>query len=169
MPAPTLWATGVIERKLVAVPPAHQNADWAQPGGTVNNNPGHLALASSSGARAWRTSAGKAKRSSGIYSSKKESVRMSSRPIAYQGRVYVYDPLGNISSHSITGGGRAWRISLRPEDEKDPASGGGLAADQGRIFAATGYGFVHAIDPANGRTIWKKAIEAPAPRFAYRR
>jgi len=39
--------------------------------------------------------------------------------------------------------------------------GGGIAVDAGRLYAATGYGNVVALDPANGKVIWEKQLEAP--------
>jgi outer membrane protein assembly factor BamB len=41
------------------------------------------------------------------------------------------------------------------------AYGGGLAADGGRIIAASGYGNVIALDPASGKRLWEKSIGAP--------
>ena len=144
------------------VPAARRNADWSQPGGNTSNNPGHLVLAAGGRGRIWRAKLGAAGTGTGVTSFLDESVRISARPIAYQGRVYVYDPNGTVSSNALGNGGRAWRVSLRPEGEGDPATGGGVAAANGLIYAATGYGSIAALNPGNGRITWSKKIEAPA-------
>jgi len=152
----------LMERKAVGVPQARSVADWSQPGGNAANNPGNVALSSGSGARAWRTKIPTESGGGfGVFGSS-DNLRVSSRPIAYQGRVVVYDPSGSLSSFSLSSGGRAWSIKLRPKDEPDIAPGGGVAADQGMIFVATGYSSVSAVSPSNGQTIWTKELEAPA-------
>jgi len=150
------------ERKPVSVPASRSNADWPQPGGTTTNNPGHLALRAGGAGRAWRTKVASAGKSSSYTAFLDENIRMSSRPIVYQGRVIVYDPNGTVSSNSLANGGRVWRTSLRPEGEADPAPGGGVAADGGLIYAATGYGAITALHPANGKPVWTTKLEAPA-------
>jgi outer membrane protein assembly factor BamB len=68
-----------------------------------------------------------------------------------------------------------WRVSLRPQREKAAGSwyslgggdsgaggyGGGLAVDGGRLYAASGFGNVVALDPATGKMLWEKQLEAP--------
>jgi outer membrane protein assembly factor BamB len=55
-----------------------------------------------------------------------------------------------------------WRVSLKPEKERGRAGyGGGLAADDGRIYAATGFGTVVALDAGSGRVIWSKVLGIP--------
>ena len=47
---------------------------------------------------------------------------------------------------SAAGGAVAWRASTTPPNEKDQEGfGGGLAADGGRVYAATGFGYVVAL------------------------
>ena len=40
-------------------------------------------------------------------------------------------------------------------------AGGGIAADGGRIYAASGFGAVIALDPATGKRLWEKALGIP--------
>ncbi|MEI9900411.1 MAG: PQQ-binding-like beta-propeller repeat protein [Hyphomicrobium sp.] len=41
------------------------------------------------------------------------------------------------------------------------ATASALAVDGGRLYAATGYGNVVAVDPQNGKVLWEKQLEAP--------
>lgn len=158
--------------KPIALPPAHANENWAQPGGEPSNAPGHLAL-SGSVRVAWRTDAGAGSSKGG---------RLTASPIVYGGRVFVMDTNADVRAFNSGGGGAVWRTALMPDDEKKAGGfswtlpsisslggatssggyGGGLAADDGRIFAATGFGNVVALDPASGKKLWEKQLGVPA-------
>ncbi len=147
-----------FERKTASIPAARGGGDWSQSGGNAQNNPGHVAMAGN-GARAWKaTLAGGSYKLSSFGSS---APRVSARPISYQGRIYVYEQNGTVTALS-NAGGRQWTVSLRPEGESDTALGGGIAADGGRIFVATGYGSMAALNPGNGGQLWSVSLEAPA-------
>ena len=147
----------------IALPAAYANQDWAQPGGDAANAPGHLAL---SGAvrQAWSASAGTGSSKSG---------RITASPIVYGGRVFTLDAGARVSAFSLTGGGRIWQTSLVPETEAKAGGwfefgsstgggyGGGLAADEGRLFGVSGFGRVAAMDPASGRKIWEVDLGTP--------
>lgn len=129
------------------------NETWTQPGGTANNSPGHLALGATLKV-AWTSDAGTGSSKYG---------KLSASPIAFGGKVFTLDAAGVVTAFSTSGGGQAWRVSVKPEDEKiaEKGYGGGLAADVNRLFVATGYGTVVALDPANGKKIWEKNIGVP--------
>ncbi len=129
------------------------NESWTQPGGTANNSPGHLALGSALKV-AWTSDAGTGSSKYG---------KLSASPIAFGGKVFTLDAAGVVTAFSTSGGGSTWRVSVKPEDEKvaEKGFGGGLAADVNRVFVATGYGNVVALDPANGKKIWEKNIGVP--------
>ena len=47
-------------------------------------------------------------------------------------------------------------------EEKDQEGfGGGLAADGGRVYAATGFGYVVALDARTGKKLWEKNLGSP--------
>src|SRR5690606_19623123 len=51
---------------------------------------------------------------------------------------------------------------LVPENERGEGGyGGGLAIDNGRLYAATGFGTVVALDPVSGKKLWDKNIGVP--------
>lgn len=144
--------------KTATVPGPSNSGDWSQSGGNALNNPGHVAIAGNGG-RAWRASLGGG--SYRISSFGSSGPRVAARPVAAQGRVFIYEQDGTVTALSA-GGGKQWRVNLRPEGEKDSALGGGVAVDSGRVFAATGYGTLVALDPASGRQLWSKPLDAPA-------
>ena len=136
----------------VALPPAQTNEAWTQPGGSPNNVPGHLAL-SGSLKQAWSASAGNGSSSSG---------RITASPIVFEGRVYTLDATAKVSAFSASGGSAVWRTSLVPEHADDKSGyGGGIAIEGGRLYAATGFGTVVALDPASGKKLWDKSLGIP--------
>lgn len=135
----------------IALPAPRQNDAWPQPGGAANNAPGHLALGAAP-RQTWSADAGTGSSTTG---------KLTSGPIVLDGKVYTLDANARVSAFSMTGGA-AWRVSLTPEKEKaSKGYGGGLAADGGRLFAATGFGIVYALDPQSGRKHWDKNLGAP--------
>lgn len=128
------------------------NTDWAQPGGAATNAPGHLQLAGGL-ATLWRADIGAGSSDEG---------RLTARPIVYQSRIFALDAEGQVSAFSASGGSRIWRVDLTPENEKgEEGFGGGLAADENRLYVVTGFGTVVALNPANGEVIWSQKIGIP--------
>lgn len=135
----------------IVIPAALQNDSWSQPGGTAGNTTGHLALGASL-RQAWSADAGAGSTASG---------KLTASPIVADGRVYVLDTRGKVSAFSMSGAS-AWKVPLVPPGEKDHNGyGGGLAADGGRIFAATGFGYVFALDSQSGKKLWEKNVSSP--------
>jgi outer membrane protein assembly factor BamB len=138
--------------KPITLPPQHANDAWSQPGGAPSNAPGHLALGGSL-KTAWSVSVGTG---SSFYG------KLTASPIVYDGRVYTLDAAGKITASSTSGGGVAWKASTTPANETDQEGfGGGLAADAGRIYAATGFGFVLAFEARTGKKLWEKSVGSP--------
>jgi outer membrane protein assembly factor BamB len=154
----------------IALPAPRLNDNWAQPGGEPNNVPGHLAL-SGGLQQSWSASAGKGTTKVG---------RVSASPIVYDGRIFTLDSEGTVTAFQAAGGSQLWRVSLQPEGAATNLSfssltsnilnvgaddgggyGGGLAADAGHLYAASGYGSVVALDPATGNRIWMKDLDIP--------
>lgn len=137
----------------VILPGAILNPVWSQPGGVATNAPGHLSLSGSSLQVRWSADIGYGSSSKG---------KLTSSPIIVDGRIYTLDTRGRLSAFSTGSGSKLWSGSLTPENEKDyEGFGGGLAADGGRLFAATGYGTVSAVNPENGSILWTTKIGAP--------
>jgi outer membrane protein assembly factor BamB len=147
----------------IILPAPRTNDAWAQPGGESNNAPGNLAFGGAANV-VWSADAGAGSGSEG---------RLTASPVVYNGHVFTLDAEGTVSAFANTGGSAVWRVSLKPKRESSGSwyslgggssgggYGGGLAVDGGRLYAASGYGNVVAIDPATGKSIWEKQLEAP--------
>jgi outer membrane protein assembly factor BamB len=135
------------------LPPPVSNENWTQPGGAPNNSPGHLALGGAV-KTTWTADIGSG---SGKYG------KLTSSPIVVGGKVFTLDAAGKVTAFNAAGGGSVWRVSVAPDGEKnfEKGFGGGLAFDNGRLYAATGYGTVVALDPASGKKIWEKSLGVP--------
>jgi outer membrane protein assembly factor BamB len=144
--------SSVESKEPVAVPTPQANATWSQPGGVASNAPGHLAF-DGAAHTAWRGDAGSGSNSDG---------RVTAVPIVHNGKVYTLDREARVTAFSASSGNAVWKAYLRPDDEKaEIGFGGGLAAEGGRIFAATGFGRVVALDAENGKTLWTKPLGVP--------
>jgi outer membrane protein assembly factor BamB len=138
--------------KPITLPPQNANDAWSQPGGAPSNAPGHLALGGSP-KTSWSVSVGTG---SSVYG------KLTASPIVYDGRVYTLDAAGKITATNTSGGGVAWKASTTPANETDQEGfGGGLAADAGRIYAATGFGYVLAFEARTGKKLWEKSVGSP--------
>lgn len=138
--------------KPVVLPPPRANEGWTQPGGEPSNAPGHLAL-SGSLKRAWSADVG---------SGSSSKAKLTASPLVYGGRVFTLDATARVTALSATGGSVVWRTSLVPENEREESGyGGGLAIDSGRLYVATGFGTVVALDPATGKQLWTKNLGVP--------
>lgn len=136
----------------IVLPQPQANDAWSQPGGTPSNTPGHLAL-NGSMKSVWTANVGTG---STFYG------KLTASPIVYDGRVFTLDAAGHVTALSASGGGVAWKASTTPPNEKDQEGfGGGLAADGGRVYAATGFGLVMALDAKAGKKLWEKNLGSP--------
>jgi outer membrane protein assembly factor BamB len=136
----------------IALPAPQANDSWSQPGGIPNNAPGHLALGGSVKS-VWSASTGSG---SSFYG------KLTASPIVYDGKVITLDAAGHVMAFNASGGSVAWKAPTAPENEKDyEGFGGGLAADGGRVYAATGFGYVVALDARSGKKLWEKSVGAP--------
>lgn len=144
-----------LETKLVAdpdiadidveLPTPFENKDWTQPGGAADNAMYHLAAPGKLD-KLWSVDAG---------SGSSSSARLVATPIVAEGKVFVLDSEAHVRAFDAKTGKQLWRQDLTPEDQDSgKARGGGLAYDGGRVFVATGFGLVHALNPASGAVIW---------------
>lgn len=151
-PQERVSATPTAAFAPVVLPAPSLNPAWTQPGGVASNAPGHLALNGGLQVR-WSANAGKGSSSKG---------KLTVSPIIAEGKVFTLDTRGRVSAFSTGAGSTLWSGKLTPESESDyEGFGGGLAFDGGQLFAATGYGTVSSINPANGSLYWTVNLGAP--------
>jgi len=136
----------------VVISQAYANPNWAQPGGTANNAPSHL-VAGQNLKRVWKSSGGAGSSNQG---------RLTAPPIIAAGRAYIIDARATVRAYSLSSGKQIWTANLTPEkEEAEEGYGGGVAFEDGRLFAATGFGDVYGLDPASGKALWKKSLSVP--------
>lgn len=135
----------------VVLPPEVRNAAWPQAGGNPAHFMGHLA-AGERLAEAWSANIG----AGGGYRRK-----IMAQPVAADGIVYVMDSDAVVSAFDMAGGGRVWRFDTTLEDDDSTNVGGGLAVDQGILYAVNGLAELVALDAAKGTLRWRSKFGAP--------
>jgi outer membrane protein assembly factor BamB len=137
-------ATSALPMNL---PAAASNDSWTQSGGNASKSMGHVALPTAL-AQAWVAVAG---RGSSL------TARLAAPPIAANGRVYTIDTLGAVRAFDAATGRPLWASQTPFEERSNTPSlyGGGIAYDNGRIYATNGLGFVAALAESNGGIVWK--------------
>lgn len=83
-------------------------------------------------------------------------------PTVSNGVLVMIDPsftVHAVTADSLTG---LWRRQIVPPGEKaSDAVGGGVAIAQGRVYVATGFGEVAALDVEDGAVLWRSRTSAP--------
>ena len=134
----------------VALAPMQANADWTHRAGSAAHRIQHPAL-SAAPVQVWAANVGEGEG---------RRARITTDPVVAGGRVFTMDSAGGVAATSTAGAG-LWRVSLVPaEDNGRDAAGGGLAFGEGRLFATTAFGELHALDPATGAVIWTQDLDA---------
>lgn len=135
----------------IALPAPQANANWSHRQGLNGARPAHPAL-SASPQRIWSVSIG---------AGDSRRRRLATDPVVAGGVVYTLDAGARVQATS-TAGQVLWAVDLTPTDQRSPtASGGGLAVEGGRLFVASAFAFLAALDAATGREIWRAGFAAP--------
>jgi outer membrane protein assembly factor BamB len=140
------------QSEAVVLPPARRNADWPQAGGLPSHNVQHLVAGVPTSDGGLRVDAG-----AGVRSWKP----LIAPPIAAGGRVFTADTDHRVHAFDLATGNRVWSTHVAKGVSDDDALVGGLAFDQGRVFVATGFGDLVALDAAGGQELWRHSLGAP--------
>ena len=149
----------------VQLPPPHENADWAQPGGNAAKVMGHLALAAAP-QKAWsvKIDAGS------------DRARLAAAPVVSGGRVYIVDTRATLRAFDAKTGALEWKaeVGAAKDVEGGPSFwsgemkgtsgivfGGGVSADGDKLYATNGLGDVVAFNAADGKKLWSKRPGSP--------
>lgn len=147
----SIVADKTIAEVQVVVPAPASNAAWNQPGGNAAKVMGHLAL-SEAPARVWSA---KIPGTSG-------RTRLAAAPVVANGVLFVMDTEGAVHAFDAATGARRWQLStVKGEENRRAAFGGGVSVDGARVYAANGLGDVVAIDAAAGSEVWRKKPGGP--------
>lgn len=150
-PAPTAPAEPGNTSLAIALPGQSNTGEWTHRGGNARHLMPHAAL-SPTPQRVW---------SANIGAGSSRRARIAAAPVVSGGRVFTMDA-GSVVTATSTGGGTLWSADLTASfDKGGGVSGGGLAAGEGRLYAATTYGEVVALDAASGQVIWRQRVDAP--------
>src|SRR5438874_5620158 len=156
-----------LKTSKMDLPPPKKNADWPHPGGTADNVVGNL-MSDGPLEQVWSVAAGKGTDADS---------RLTAPPIVANGVVFVLDAETHVFAFDAKTGKAVWDKSLAPDirvgkrswfglfgpDKVDPSKGfgGGLAYDNGKLFAATGFANVFALDARSGKQVWKADTTVP--------
>jgi len=148
------------ERAPVTLPTAYTNPVWPQQGAYPTHALQHTRADGELNVL-WRQTFGEGS---------SNDRRLNAAPVMADGRLFMIDARGEVSSIDAESGARQWSTRLEGPSERDRlAFGGGLAFDSGRIYVHAGYNYFVALDAANGREIWRTSTLVPfhgAPTIA---
>lgn len=92
------------------------------------------------------------------------------RPVVADGKVFAMDAAGFITAHDAANIKTIrWESPGISEEDEPKIVGGGLAYDDGKLYAVSGRGLVAAIDAVTGNLLWRKPTSVPfrsAPKLA---
>ncbi len=153
MPDQTLSVNNV-QKKSISISSPLTNINWAQSG----DNATHLVqniLANADIKEAWSVDFGDG--------SSKRNLLLAS-PIIYNGKVFAQDVNATVYAFELKTGKEIFKTKLKPQNENDASSalnGVGLAADNNKIYALTGFGSAFALNAQTGEIIWRKDFNVP--------
>jgi outer membrane protein assembly factor BamB len=140
---------------------------WPLPGGTPENSVEHV-IAAPNFTVAW-------KRNIGAGSAKNRQVM--APVVADGGRIFVLDGESTVTAVDAQSGEVVWKANVRPDERErgqrrfgiipggsraaDGGFGGGVAVGGGKVFVASGYRSMSALDAATGAVLWTQKVESP--------
>ena len=158
-----------IKNDAVVLPRPYVNAEWPEPGGYAANAMYHLS-APGPLKEVWTEDVGEG---SGTDS------RLTATPIVAAGRVFTLDAAQHVYALDAKTGKRLWKADVSDvghtdlintlsfgifgkDTAIDPTTGfgGGLAYDDGKLFATDGFGDLTAFDAKSGKELWKGRLPA---------
>ncbi|MCK5546178.1 MAG: PQQ-binding-like beta-propeller repeat protein [Rhodospirillaceae bacterium] len=139
------------ENAQIRLPAPSPTPDWPQSGGYANHAMHHI-LAAPRLNKVWSVDIG---------SGASSGSRFTTSPIVADGLLYTIDTESVVSAFDAQSGKRIWRRELTPDREDDGHIQGGIAFENGRVFAGTGFAEVIAIDGKSGKEIWRRKVSGP--------
>ncbi|MEO8722431.1 MAG: PQQ-binding-like beta-propeller repeat protein [Sphingobium sp.] len=134
----------------VTLPEPYVNDEWAQPGGNSFKMMGHVALGASP-QELWSTKiAGSTPRA-----------RLAASPVILGGKLFVIDADARVIAMDAAKGTQLWQTAMPAEGNGRSLFGGGVSAQDDRVFVTTGVGDVAALNAGTGAIIWKKHLGGP--------
>jgi len=139
-----------IQDLKILLPRPNLNDDWPQAGGYPNHAMHHLA-APGPLREQWRRNIGEGSSDDG---------QLLAQPVIADGKIYTLDTKAEVSAFDQKSGSLLWRVALSKDDEEG-ILGGGVAFDDDRLIATTGFADVIALNAETGKEIWRKRLSGP--------
>ena len=137
--------------KALSIPQVVNLTEWTHVNANPQHNPGNLGIDGRLGLL-WQ-------RNIGVGSTKRN--RIGTSPVFAQNKIFTMDAVSNVRAFNPNGN-LIWGNSLGSDIDDEEASSGGLAFGEGLLFATTGYGVLHVLNPDTGGVVWTQEFEAPA-------
>lgn len=135
----------------ISLPAPVINAEWTHRLGTPSTRIAHPAL-SGSLQQLWSVPIGQGEG---------RQHRITAEPVSARGLIYTLDSRAQVTAVN-TSGQVVWSRDLTPAFTRsaDSASGGGLAIADGKLFVASAFGMLWALDLASGAEVWSRRFDA---------
>jgi len=140
-----------IQEVDVRLPQPVVNRDWPEAGGYPTHAMYHLALGEEV-RKAWSRSFGEGSSRSG---------QVLAAPVIENGRIFAMDAESVVTAFDAANGRRLWKFDTQPKKANTTTFGGGVAALGNRVYVATGYAEVLALDPKTGKQLWRRTVPGP--------
>ncbi len=134
----------------IALPPPAPNSSWPEPGGLTNHAMQHMEIPAVLHL-AWSANVG---------AGSTARVKLLSQPVVADGRVFTVDSRNLVTALDARTGHQIWQVDLTPSDVSG-GSGGGVAFWHGRLFVATGFAQLVAMNASNGKILWRRTLSGP--------
>lgn len=136
----------------ISLPAAVNHGAWTHRGGSPTHTIAHPAL-SAQPALLWSRQIGEGE---------SRRYRITADPVAADGRIFTLDASSTVAATGADGT-PLWSRDITPPwaGRGAPASGGGLAYGNGRVFVGSAFGQLVALDAASGAEIWRQRFDAP--------
>ncbi|WNK01516.1 PQQ-binding-like beta-propeller repeat protein [Thalassospiraceae bacterium LMO-JJ14] len=135
----------------IVLPAPSPNDSWPMAGGYANHAMHHITVRDNL-SEAW---------SRDIGAGADDELRFVATPIVGDGVVFALDTESQLSAYTLQDGDTLWSADLEPDIDDEGHIGGGIAYERGRVFVATGFGVVFAVDAKTGETIWQEKVGIP--------
>lgn len=131
----------------ITLPQPQYMSRWSQLGGNSCHNTGHIASGDEL-KEVWSKTFGSG-------NSKRDY--LIAAPVIADQKIFAIDANAIVSAYDKENGKQLWKTKLKPrmrEDKNIALKGAGIAYDNGKIFASTGFGGVFALNAEDGEVVW---------------
>ena len=135
----------------IVLPAPTPNNDWPQAGGYANHAMHHMRIGKALQER-WSISVGRGTN---------DEERLMAQPIVAGNTLFSMDSETIVSAYNLKDGAEIWSVELTPKEDDDDHVNGGLAYENGKVFATTGFGQVVAVAAKTGKVLWRRNVGAP--------